>query len=86
MSRSISPPPLNGTLVLVSGPRGLSVREVTMEEAPARLDALSEMMALSSYGNTKNILVTAVEVKGPLDEEAMTLAIRAGCKGFPSTR
>ncbi len=54
-----------------------------MEEAPARLDALSEMMALSSYGNTKNILVTAVEVKGPLDEEAMTLAVRQAAKGFP---
>ena len=81
MSRSISPPPLNGTLVLVSGPRGLSAYvEVTMEEAPARLDALSEMMALSSYGNTKNILVTAVETKGPLDEEAMTLAVRQAAK------
>ena len=57
-----------------------------MEEAPARLDALSEMMALSSYGNTKNILVTAVETKGPLDEEAMTLAVQSGCEGFPSTR
>ena len=44
-----------------------------MEEAPARLDALSEMMALSSYGNTKNILVTAVETKGLLDEEAVVL-------------
>jgi len=54
-----------------------------MEETPARLDALSEMMALSSYGNTKNILVTAVETKGPLDEEAMKLAIQQAAKGFP---
>ncbi len=54
-----------------------------MEEAPARLDALSEMMALSSYGNTKNILITAVETKGHLDEEALTLAIRQAAKDFP---
>ncbi len=54
-----------------------------MEEAPARLDALSEMMALSSYGNTKNILVTAVETKGPVDEEAMTRAALVAAKSFP---
>jgi hypothetical protein len=54
-----------------------------MEDAPARLDALSEMMALSSYGNTKNIIVTGVELKGPLDEEAMTLAIGQAAKSFP---
>jgi hypothetical protein len=54
-----------------------------MEETPPRLDALSEMMALSSYGNTKNVLVTAVEVKGPLDEEAMTLAVRQAANDFP---
>ena len=57
-----------------------------MEEASARLSALSEMMALSSYCNTKNILVIAVEVKGPLDEEAMTLAVRQAANRFPSTR
>ncbi len=54
-----------------------------MEEAPVKLDAISEMMALSSCGNTKNILITALEVKGRLDEEAMTLAARLATRKFP---
>jgi Condensation domain len=54
-----------------------------MEDTSVRLDALSEMMALSSYGNTKNIIVTAVETKGPLEEEAMTLALRQAATNFP---
>ncbi|MGB6063556.1 MAG: hypothetical protein WBG50_02035 [Desulfomonilaceae bacterium] len=54
-----------------------------MEEAPIRLDAISEMMALSSYGNTKNILITALEVFGRLDEEAMGLAARLATRNFP---
>ncbi len=54
-----------------------------MAEAPVRLDPISEMMALSSYGNTKNVLITAVELNGPLDEEAMGLAARLAARNFP---
>ena len=54
-----------------------------MQETPIKLDALSEMMALSSYGNTKNLLITAVEVSGPLDKEALKLAIQRATRSFP---
>jgi hypothetical protein len=50
---------------------------------PGGLDALSEMLALSSYGNTKNVLMTAVEMKGPVDAEAMAQASRMALKTFP---
>ncbi len=54
-----------------------------MQEAPIKLDALSEMMALSSYGNTKNLLITAIEVSGPLDKEALKLAMQRATWSFP---
>ena len=54
-----------------------------MQETPVKLDALSEMMALSSYGNTKNLLITAIEVNGPLDKEALKLAVQRATRSFP---
>lgn len=54
-----------------------------MPEPATKLDALSEMMALSSYGNTKNLLITAVEVKGRVDEHAMQLAAQRAVVAFP---
>ncbi len=52
-----------------------------MTEIPESLNALSEMIALSSYGNTKNLIITAVDGHGPMDESAMILAAkRAGAK------
>jgi hypothetical protein len=54
-----------------------------MQETLIKLDALSEMMALSSYGNTKNLLITAIEVSGPIDEEALKLAIQRATRSFP---
>jgi len=54
-----------------------------MQEESARLDALSEMMALSSYANTKNLLITAIDVKGPLDQEALTSAVQQAAKHYP---
>jgi hypothetical protein len=35
------------------------------------LDPLSEMLAVSAYGNTKNVLATGVELKGHFDEEGV---------------
>ena len=54
-----------------------------MREIPPKLNALSEMLALSSYGNTKNILMTAVEAHGPFDLDAMILAVRQVSQDFP---
>ncbi len=54
-----------------------------MQEFAVKLDALSEMMALSSYGNTKNLLITAIEVNGPLDKEALKLAMQRATRNFP---
>jgi len=51
--------------------------------SPSGLDALSEMLAVSSYGNTKNVLVTAAEMRGPLDIEAMSQAGRLALRSFP---
>lgn len=52
-------------------------------DSPTRLDALSEMLALSSFGNTKNVLVTAAEIRGPLDVEAMAEAGRLALRSSP---
>lgn len=48
-----------------------------------KLDALSEMLALSSRSNTKNILITAVEVHGPVDMEAMGRALQKTAASYP---
>ncbi len=56
-----------------------------LDEALA-LDALSEMVTLSSYGNTKNLLVTAIETRGHLDEEALKLAVQQAAEKFPQIR
>jgi len=54
-----------------------------MQEFPHRVDALSETIALTTYGNTKNIIITAVEVLGPLDEQAVTLAVTRAVERYP---
>lgn len=52
-----------------------------MNDLPQSLNALSEMLALSSFGNTKNLIITGVDLGGPVDESAMILAAkRAGMK------
>ena len=48
-----------------------------------KLDPLSEMLALSSYGNTKNIIITAIETRGPLDEEGLIQAAKRAASSFP---
>jgi hypothetical protein len=47
------------------------------------LDPLSEMMVLSSYKNTKNLIITAIELKGILDEEALDAAVQKAATRFP---
>ncbi len=47
------------------------------------LDPLSEMIALSTYGNTKNLIITVVELNGPVSEEAFVTAVHRAVEHFP---
>jgi NRPS condensation-like uncharacterized protein len=51
---------------------------------PVKLDTMSELMALSSVGNTKNIILMAVEAKGPFDEAAFRSALKEASAAFPA--
>lgn len=57
-----------------------------MSDATERLNPLSEMLALSSYGNTKNIIVALAETSGPFDEQAAKLAVQRTAEKFPRVR
>ena len=57
-----------------------------MNEAPEQLNPLSEMLALSCYGNTKNIIVAVVETSGPFDEQAAKLAVQRTAEKFTRIR
>jgi hypothetical protein len=59
------------------------MHEVMMRDMSVKVDSRSELIALSTYGNVKNILVTGLEVVGPLDLEAFKLAIRKASMSFP---
>ncbi len=50
------------------------------------LDPNSEMIALSTRGNTKNLIITAVEVRGALDVEALRSAVNAAVEDYPHLR
>ncbi len=54
-----------------------------MLESPARMDPRSEMLALATYGDTKNIVLTAFEVVGPLDIEVVRMAVARASREFP---
>ena len=56
---------------------------MTIKEAPAELNPLSEMLALSAFGNTKNVIISMVETQGPLDTEAMTVAFGRAAEKYP---
>jgi hypothetical protein len=47
------------------------------------LGPLSEMLALSAYANTKNLLITAIETRGPLDTDTMAAAIKKAVNNYP---
>lgn len=59
------------------------VTKVRMVHSPAKMDPRSEMLALATYGDTKNIIITALEVKGPFDEDACLVAVSRASKEFP---
>ncbi|MBI4962952.1 MAG: hypothetical protein HY913_06740 [Desulfomonile tiedjei] len=51
------------------------------------VDIITDIMALTSYGNTKNIMLMAVETGGPFDEAAFKLAVNKGasiCRNYKS--
>ncbi len=52
--------------------------------ASVKLDTTSELMVLSSYANTKNIILMGAEAKGPFDEEAFRSAVKRVCAIFPT--
>lgn len=51
---------------------------------PVKLDMMSELMALSSVGNTKNIILIAIEARGPFDEGAFRSATKSVSRVFPA--
>ncbi len=48
-----------------------------------KLDPISEMLALATHQNKKNIIVAALELEGPLDAEAMKQAAQETLESFP---
>lgn len=54
-----------------------------MQDADVSLDAISEMLVLSSFGNGKNIIFSGLDLKGSMDPEAFHEASRQAAKGFP---
>ncbi|MDQ7784463.1 MAG: condensation domain-containing protein [Desulfomonilaceae bacterium] len=54
-----------------------------MLESPARLDPRSEMLVLATYGDTRNVVLTAIEVMGPFDVDAGWVAIERASREFP---
>lgn len=48
-----------------------------------RLNPTSEMVALTSWGNTKNLVITPAEIVGPLDVDALKQAVAAAVVDFP---
>jgi hypothetical protein len=54
-----------------------------MQDDNLRLDAISEMLALSSFGNGKNIIFSGLDLKGPMDLPAFHEASRQSATAFP---
>ncbi|MEW6140034.1 MAG: condensation domain-containing protein [Thermodesulfobacteriota bacterium] len=57
--------------------------EVVVVDSNGWMDPRSEMLLLSTDGNTKNLLVTAIDIEGAVDEEAWVPAIRRASTCFP---
>ena len=48
-----------------------------------RLDIISDVMALTSYGNVKNVILVAAEAAGTFDKDAFTMAVSRASAKFP---
>ncbi len=51
--------------------------------SPMLVDPASEIMALSNYGDAKNIVIVGCDLEGVLDEQAMSLALAKALESFP---
>ncbi len=49
-----------------------------------KLDVMSEIMVVSSFRNAKNIMLIAVEAKGPFDEQTFRVAVKEVSQAFPT--
>lgn len=75
MAQKSDPPATRGPL--------LSGEAENRHTNPRLLNEASEMVALSTLGNTKNLIITGAEVKGPLDIESLKVAVRSTVEDFP---
>ena len=55
-----------------------------MPDCDPKFDAISEMLALTSYGYGKNIIFSALELKGHVDTEAFSQAVQLSGQYFPN--
>jgi len=55
----------------------------TVGEAPEIVEGMSEHMVLATYADAKNIIIFGVDLEGPIDEEAMKLALYRAVESFP---
>ncbi len=56
---------------------------LNMLQSPAKMDPRSEMLVLATHGDTKNIVLSALEVTGPYDQDAIWVAVGRAAKEFP---
>lgn len=54
-----------------------------MAHIPYSLDPPGELLALTTFANTKNLIVGALDLQGPLDVESMEKAVRMAGDSFP---
>jgi NRPS condensation-like uncharacterized protein len=54
-----------------------------MQNEPIPLDPLSEMLALSTRANIKNLILSGLELKGDLNRDALVLSVQRAIKKFP---
>ncbi|MEI8183450.1 MAG: hypothetical protein WCG29_12185 [Desulfomonile sp.] len=64
----------------------ICIKGFEMQKTSRFLDPNSEMIALASYSNTKNLLVTAIEIKGSVDEGLLRPCVIGALEGFPQLR
>ena len=55
-----------------------------MPDCGPKFDAISEMLALTSYGYGKNIIFSALELKGHVDTEVFSQAVQLSGQDFPN--
>lgn len=57
-----------------------------MDQSSTLLDPVSEILALTTYGNRKNLIIAALELEGPLDFDAFVSAVHRTIDYYPQLR